>query len=239
MQITFFTKEICLLPTVQSETLHFKQNHATSRFKMSHLSYLPMLCTKNNDLKVYKQQMFHLSYLPKLCTKIMTSKFISSKGLNKIGQQFKVTFTTLYLFFLLPPPSYSSHNSCMLASPCGASSLSTDAWKLNHQPSQHLAIFGPHTRHHANAVWRTIHKSGIQRNEAPCRSEAQLSVDNKMSLPCTTMETSSMLKNSVKMVFHLCSISCLENNVVTMTFQTSPERTNNRNNKTKSHNFNC
>jgi len=127
----------------------------------------------------------------------------------------------------------------MLASPCGASSLSTDAWKLNHQPSQHLAIFGPHTRHHANAVWRTIHKSGIQRNEAPCRSEAQLSVDNKMSLPCTTMETSSMLKNSVKMVFHLCSISCLENNVVTMTFQTSPERTNNRNNKTKSHNFNC
>jgi len=46
-----------------------------------------------------------------------------------------------------------------------------------------------------------------------------------------------MLKNSVKMVFYLCSI-CLENNVVTMTFQTSPERTN-RNNKNKSHNFNC
>lgn len=93
--------------------------------------------------------------------------------------------------------------------------------------------------HHANAVWKIIHKSGIQRNEAPCRSEAQVSADNKMSLPCTTMEASSMLKNSVKMVFNLYSTSCLENNVVTMTYQTSPERTNNRNNKTKSHNFNC
>ena len=64
--------------------------------------------------------------------------------------------------------------------------------------------------------------------------------DNKMSLPCTTMEASSVLKNPVKMVFHLCSISShVENNVVTMTFQTSSERTNNRNNNAKSHNFNC
>ena len=42
---------------------------------MFHLSYLPMLCTKNNDLKVYKQQMSHLSYLPMLCTKIMTKVY--------------------------------------------------------------------------------------------------------------------------------------------------------------------
>jgi len=47
------------------------------------------------------------------------------------------------------------------------------------------------------------------------------------------------LKTLVKMVFHLCSISHVENSVVTMTFQTSSERTNNRNNNAKSHNFNC
>jgi len=125
----------------------------------------------------------------------------------------------------------------MLANPCGASSLSTDAWKLNQQPPQHPAIFSPHARHHANAVWRIINKIDVQRNEAPCRSETQLSADNKMSLPCTTMEASGILKNSVKKFFHLCSISCIENNVVTMTFQTSSERTNKRNNNAKSHNF--
>jgi hypothetical protein len=60
-----------------------------------------------------------------------------------------------------------------------------------------------------------------------------------MSLPSITMEASSILKNSVKMVFHLCSISCVENNVVTLNFQTSSKRTNKRNNNAKSHNFNC
>ena len=171
--------------------------------------------------------------------KIMTSNFISSKGLNNIHQQFKGTLTALYLFFLLPLHSHSSHNSCMLANPCGACSISTDAQELNQQPPQHLAIFSPHAWHHANAVQRIIHKFDVQRNEAPCRSEAQLSADNKMSLPCTTMEASSILKNSVKMVFHMCSISHVENSVVTMTFPTSSERKNNRNNNAKSHNFNC
>jgi len=56
---------------------------------------------------------------------------------------------------------------------------------------------------------------------------------------CTTMEASSILKNYVKMIFHLCSISHVENNVVTMTFQTSSERTNNRNNNANSRIFNC
>jgi hypothetical protein len=93
--------------------------------------------------------------------------------------------------------------------------------------------------HHDNAVWRIIHKYDVQRNEAPCRSEAQLSADNRMSLPCTTMEASGILKNSVETVILLCSISCVESNVVTMTFQTSSERTNKRNNNAKSHNFNC
>ena len=200
-------------------------------------SLKPYISNKTMPLLSSKCPIYHTFQC--CAQKIMTSKFTSSKGLNKIHQQFMGTFTALHLFFLLPPHSHSSHNSCMLANPCATSSLSTDEQKLNQQPPQHLAIFSPHARHHANAVWRIIYKFDVQRDELPCISEAQFSADNEMSVPCTTMEAFSILKNSVKMVFHLCSISHVENNVVTMTFQTAPERTNNRNNNAKSHDFNC
>ena len=56
MQITFLPNKSVSYQQFSLKHDIPNKNHAISKFKMSHLSHLPMLCTKNNDLKVYKQQ---------------------------------------------------------------------------------------------------------------------------------------------------------------------------------------
>jgi hypothetical protein len=138
---------------------------------MSHLTYLPMSCTKNNDLKVYKQQG------PQQNPPAVQGHI--HRPLTLLLATTTLTFITQLTYVAKSMWGKLIAYRCMETESAASSASS-------HIQSSRKAT-------HANAVWRIVHKFDVQRNEAPCRSEAQLSADNKMSLSCTTMEVTGIL----------------------------------------------